>query len=839
MDRRLLIAVLGVLLIVGSPVIAGAQITSAGNGNWSEGTTWVGGVAPTSTDDVVINAGDTVTVHDYNAVGQSISFTGNDAQIKMAPNSRLTVYGDFTLFSDSMCVFDEQWSATDAKIVFAGSAVQTLSGWSTSGGSTSFRDMVIDKTGGKVTTGGNDMRLGIQNSFEIINGLFELAEQDDIEGRWATSGNYTYLNKPTVFIHPGGEFETIDGAGAHHIRAGSDTLGFMTPIGEWTVQGWARFRDGSTIKYNFLSVDVDSGGKIITSTGNGGGQLEWGPVRVKAGAEIENYSTSDMYGSTVVFTLDEGGLFDTKSSSTIFPASFINNGTVRYSRDSSTDQTIVDQDYHRLEISLDTDNVKNWTLTANRSIADELETSSSGTLVITGTAAESLTVGTSLRLTSGTLDNSDSNVSLVMADGTTINRATGTITNAPVFAGMVDVRYLSSVASVTTGPELPTATGVLNDLQVWSTDQTVTLGANAQVNGELTLSNGIFDNDGAGGTEVLTLADGAEIRRGSGSLTAAPTFGGSVSVDYISTLTSVTTGPELPTAAGVLADLTVSGDQGVTLGADVTVNGACTISGSDLTTDSYTVTLGSAGSLSEADSITVVGNVTTTRTASQGVNESFGGIGLEINAAGAAPGATTVLRVTGDAKSIYGAQGIERYFEVTPSNNTGLDATVVVHYDHSELNGIPEADLAHYASYDGGSDWVCYSGVVNEVANTETSTGIDSFALLTLGGDTAGVGDVVEERPNATRLVSAYPNPFNQATRVVFEVAERAPVKVAVYDIMGREVRTLHEGALSAGRHDITWQGLDDAGNQVATGVYFCRMKAGDVTQTRKVVFSK
>jgi hypothetical protein len=391
---------------------------------------------------------------------------------------------------------------------------------------------------------------------------------------------------------------------------------------------------------------------------------------------------------------------------------------------------------------------------------------------------------------------------------------------------------------VTTGPELPTATDDLNELQVWSTDEVVTLGADAQVNGTLTLSNGVLDCDGAGGGVTLTLADGVDIRRGSGSLSGVPAFGNSVNVNYISTVTHVTTGPELPADPGVLADLTVSGDQGATLGADVTVNGACTISGSDLTTDSYTVTLAPSATLTEADSITVLGNVTATRTVSQGVNETFGGIGLEIDAAGAAPGATTVLRVTGTARDIYGAQGIQRYFEVSPTNNTGLNATVVVHYDHSELGGIAEADLTHYASDDGGNDWQCYAGVVNESANTVTSTGIPSLALLTLGADTASLDDVAG-KPGVTRFVSAGPNPFSEGTRVVFEVADTRPVRIAVYDILGRQVATLEDGVLPADRYEVTWHGRDAAGRQVATGVYFCRMTAGDVVQTQKIVYQR
>jgi hypothetical protein len=560
MDHRLL-AVVVVLLAVFVPAMAGAQISSAGSGNWSDGPTWVGGMAPASTDDVVINDGHTITVHDYNAVGRSISFTGNTAYISMAPNSRLTVYGDFTLFSTSHIVFDLQWSSTDAKIVFAGSADQTLSGWNTSGGSTSFRDVIIDKTGGKVTTGGNNMRLGIQNSLEIINGEFELAAGDDIEGRWATSGNYTNQSKPDVIIRSGGEFDMVDGSGAHHLRSGYDSgTGFHVPTGVWTVYGWARFRDASSIKFNLTGMDIEAGGRIVTSTGCAGGELEFGPINVKSGGEVTNYTTSDIYGPSVVFTLDDGGIFNTKSSTTIFPASFTNNGTVQYSRDSSSDQAIVNMDYRHLRISLDVDNVKTWDLTGDHMISGNLTIDGSASLVLTAAAPQTVTVDGTFDATGGTVDASDPDVTIV---------------------------------------------------------------------------------------------------------------------------------------------------------------------------------LGASASLVEADGSPVLGAVRTTRTALQAVNETFGGIGLEINAAGAAPGVTQVTRVTGVGLTVGGYPSILRYFDVAPANNTGLDATAVFHYDDSELNGVAEVSLDMFSSLNGGTSWSHLYGTRDMVANTVTCTGIDSFSLLTLAGEEA------------------------------------------------------------------------------------------------------
>ena len=403
---------------------------------------------------------------------------------------------------------------------------------------------------------------------------------------------------------------------------------------------------------------------------------------------------------------------------------------------------------------------------------------------------------------------------------------------APSFAGQVDVAYVSSTSSVATGPELPAAPGVINELQVWSTDQTVTLGVPAQVNGTLTLSNGVLDNSGA----TLTLADGVEIRRGSGNLVAAPAFAGTVDVDYISTSNHVTTGPELPIGAAVLADLTVSGDQGVTLGADATVNGACTISGSVLATDAYTLTLGATATLNETDGLPVLGTVVATRTVVQSVNETFGGIGLEIDAGGAAPGATTVTRTTGSAQYVDGADGILRSFALDPANNAGLDATLVFHYDDSELNGLEESALGLFGDY--GSSWTKLGASLDAAANTLTVAGESALGDLTAAKSIASpVGD--NPIPLRTEITSVYPNPFNPAARISLSLAKTGPVDVAVFDIKGRRIRTLKSGVLQQGEHELTWRGQDDSGQSVASGVYFCRMVADSRIRTEKMLLAQ
>jgi len=97
-----------------------------------------------------------------------------------------------------------------------------------------------------------------------------------------------------------------------------------------------------------------------------------------------------------------------------------------------------------------------------------------------------------------------------------------------------------------------------------------------------------------------------------------------------------------------------------------------------------------------------------------------------------------------------------------------------------------------------------------------------------------GVDGVDGESPSVTRMVGARPNPFNIATQVVFELAERQRVSLQIFDLQGHLVRTLEEGTFDPGRYEKVWNGLDDAGRTVASGVYFVRMRASD-----QIVFSK
>ncbi|MBH31007.1 MAG: hypothetical protein CMG71_03330 [Candidatus Marinimicrobia bacterium] len=102
-----------------------------------------------------------------------------------------------------------------------------------------------------------------------------------------------------------------------------------------------------------------------------------------------------------------------------------------------------------------------------------------------------------------------------------------------------------------------------------------------------------------------------------------------------------------------------------------------------------------------------------------------------------------------------------------------------------------------------------------------------------LGVVTAGVEQDIT--PYTYRLYQNFPNPFNPSTRIRFEIAERQQVDVVIYDIRGFKVRTLSKETLNAGFHVMNWDGTDDHGQLVSSGVYMYRVKAGEFIDHKKM----
>lgn len=94
--------------------------------------------------------------------------------------------------------------------------------------------------------------------------------------------------------------------------------------------------------------------------------------------------------------------------------------------------------------------------------------------------------------------------------------------------------------------------------------------------------------------------------------------------------------------------------------------------------------------------------------------------------------------------------------------------------------------------------------------------------------------------PNRIALHQNYPNPFNEGTTIAFELKYSLPVTLELFNILGQHIRTLASGKiLSAGGNSIEWDGRNQKGNAVASGVYFYRLTAGNQTATKKMLLLK
>jgi hypothetical protein len=89
--------------------------------------------------------------------------------------------------------------------------------------------------------------------------------------------------------------------------------------------------------------------------------------------------------------------------------------------------------------------------------------------------------------------------------------------------------------------------------------------------------------------------------------------------------------------------------------------------------------------------------------------------------------------------------------------------------------------------------------------------------------------------PAASRLWQNYPNPFNQATAIPYGLPAEAEIRLEVYDLAGQRVRQLVGGKVPAGRHQAWWDGRDEGGKLVASGVYLCRLRVGQRAEARKM----
>jgi len=130
--------------------------------------------------------------------------------------------------------------------------------------------------------------------------------------------------------------------------------------------------------------------------------------------------------------------------------------------------------------------------------------------------------------------------------------------------------------------------------------------------------------------------------------------------------------------------------------------------------------------------------------------------------------------------------------------------------------------------------WFC--GTTVYIPCETQSPMIDNVRIVVVGDSIATAGD---SPPPVTALQQNYPNPFNPSTSIAFTLAESGHATIEIFDVGGRRIRTLVSQTYGAGSHVAGWDGRDNSGRDVASGVYFYRLTAGGASESRKMVLAR
>ncbi len=191
-------------------------------------------------------------------------------------------------------------------------------------------------------------------------------------------------------------------------------------------------------------------------------------------------------------------------------------------------------------------------------------------------------------------------------------------------------------------------------------------------------------------------------------------------------------------------------------------------------------------------------------------------------------------------------------FEPLPSNWIDSDEAVAV----AEANGgsswrettgsnliIGSAGRGLYLADISRPVWlIAYSDTTTQGNNLYIHVDAVTGEFIDSHGTDIGEGpEMTRDLPKKLLLSENFPNPFNPSTTLRYEIpaGEVRKVSIVIFDLRGREVKTLMEGRKEPGIYQVTWDGKDENGKQVGSGIYLARLRSGGEVEIRKMVLAK
>jgi hypothetical protein len=109
---------------------------------------------------------------------------------------------------------------------------------------------------------------------------------------------------------------------------------------------------------------------------------------------------------------------------------------------------------------------------------------------------------------------------------------------------------------------------------------------------------------------------------------------------------------------------------------------------------------------------------------------------------------------------------------------------------------------------------------------------IDKMEII----NTTSVGSPGHTLPTSFRVEQNYPNPFNSSMTIRYALNREVHVTMRIYDMLGSVVRTLVDETQPGGYREIRWEGSNDRREMMSSGIYICRVTAGDMSSTKKLI---
>lgn len=171
------------------------------------------------------------------------------------------------------------------------------------------------------------------------------------------------------------------------------------------------------------------------------------------------------------------------------------------------------------------------------------------------------------------------------------------------------------------------------------------------------------------------------------------------------------------------------------------------------------------------------------------------------------------------------------YYIITGGGGAPLESTTSISYDYEHVTVYVHE---HHFTY-----IQIHENVLELKAIRKDGQIIDEFVVEKPESKIDADKSLQQEIPGEFQLYYAYPNPFNNSTRIQFDIKEQTTLDLTICDITGRTVRTLVTGQVNPGAHHIEWDGINNDGEIVSSGLYFIRLETPQFKQARRTVFLK